>query len=269
MTPDRFQRLKRALACRQPDLTAVLDLVNKGHNVSAIMRSCDAVGILDMHAVWQPHLAQVYDAHAGGSGKWIRLFLYDSVQEAIQGLKARGHVIVGADLQERSIDFRDHDYTRPTAVVMGAEKYGLGEPARRLLDGCIRIPMMGLSASLNVSVAAGLILYEAQRQRAAAGFYEQRRLDEPTYREVLFEWCYPELAGYCREHGLPYPRLGESGEVLEPVGGHDPERLRTELRKSKNNDSPGGQPPHGPERDEEPGDRRGEPRAGNDPDRER
>jgi tRNA (guanosine-2'-O-)-methyltransferase len=72
-------------------------------------------------------------------------------------------------------------------------------------------------ASLNVSVAAALILYEAERQRTAAGLYDHRRLDDETYRHTLFEWAYPQHARRCQRAGVPYPPLGDDGEILGEV----------------------------------------------------
>jgi len=78
------------------------------------------------------------------------------------------------------------------------------------------IPMMGMAHSLNVSVATALLLYEAQRQRAAAGMYETSRLPEEDFRRTLFEWAYPELARRRKEEGRPYPALDEDGQLLVP-----------------------------------------------------
>jgi tRNA (guanosine-2'-O-)-methyltransferase len=79
------------------------------------------------------------------------------------------------------------------------------------------IPMSGMGTSLNVSVAAALLLFEAQRQRLAAGFYDRPRLDPETYRTMLFEWAFPKLAALCRKRGFPYPPLDEDGEILGPL----------------------------------------------------
>lgn len=208
-----------------------MDSVNKGHNVSAVMRTCDAVGVWEVHAVWQQHLAEVYHSHAGGAAKWVGLRLHSDTPAALCVLKEQGYKIVGADPDPEAVDFREVDFTGAVAVVMGAEKYGLSQNARLFLDQAISIPMMGLGSSLNVSVAAGLILYEAQRQRALAGMYTDR-MEEGPFRRTLFEWCYPELATYCREKGLDYPPLGPEGAVLGDIDGQDPEILGAQLRKS-------------------------------------
>ncbi len=98
---------------------------------------------------------------------------------------------------------------------MGAEKWGVSETAASLADGHIIIPMMGMVQSLNVSVAAAVILFEAQRQRLAAGLYDQVRLEPQLYDQLLFEWGYPEMAKVYRQQRKPYPALGEQGEILD------------------------------------------------------
>ncbi|MGL6340628.1 MAG: TrmH family RNA methyltransferase, partial [Waterburya sp.] len=113
-----------------------------------------------------------------------------------------------------AIDYRQVDYTKPTAILLGTEKWGVSEEAANLVDGHIIIPMQGMVQSLNVSVANAVILYEAQRQRLAVGMYEQVRLDPETYKTVMFEWSYPRVAAIYRRLGKPYPNLGEEGEIL-------------------------------------------------------
>ncbi len=220
MTPQRFRRLRSVLDRRQPDLTVLLDHVHKPHNLSAILRTCDAVGVLEAHAVL-PEGADFEPHHetSAGAGKWMRVTKHREVAAAVRALQEKGFQVLAAHLSDRARDFREPDYTRPTAILLGAEKFGVSEAAAAAADGHVVIPMVGMVASLNVSVAAAVILYEAQRQRAAAGLYDRPRLDPETYRTVLFEWAYPDLARRCREAGMPYPPLGPEGEILGPVPG--------------------------------------------------
>ena len=99
--------------------------------------------------------------------------------------------------------------------MLGSELIGLDPVAIDTADRLITVPMQGMVESLNVSVAAALILYEAQRQRADAGLYDESRLDEDEFNRTLFEWAYPRIAARLRQLGQPYPALGESGELLE------------------------------------------------------
>jgi len=217
MTPERFQRLRSVLDRRQPDLTVLLEDVHKPHNFSAILRTCDAVGVLAAHATTPGGRVRRHKPTSGGSGKWVGVEVHASIAEALAALRGRGLRILAAHLGAGAVDFRRQDYTLPTAILLGQEKFGVSAEAAAGADACIAIPMQGMVASLNVSVAAAVILFEAQRQRAAAGLYEACRIEPELYHRTLFEWAYPELAAYCREVGHPYPRLDEAGEILDPV----------------------------------------------------
>ena len=207
--------MRQVLDHRQPDLTVVMAGVHKEHNVSAVLRSCDAVGVTEVHSMGaEAHLAIKRTASAG-VGKRVPLRQHASIMRGCAELRARGFQLLGAHLHASAADFRTVDYRRPTAIVLGREKEGLDAEAADLCDGFIMIPMLGLAESLNVSVAAAVILYEAQRQRQAAGMYRERRLDPASYRRLLFEWMQPKLARYCRERGLDYPELDEDGHVRE------------------------------------------------------
>ena len=217
MTPERFQRLKETLDRRQPDLTVALENVHKPHNFSAILRTCDAVGIFAAHAVTPRGPIRESRPTSGGSHRWVQTATYGTTTEVLDHLRQRGFRILAADLRPGAIDYRQEDYTAPTALLMGQEKFGVSDEAAAGADGFVTIPMLGLVASLNVSVAAALILFEAQHQRSSAGLYDRRRLDAETWNRTLFEWSYPELAAYCQAEGLLYPRLGAEGELLDPI----------------------------------------------------
>lgn len=216
MTPERLARLNRALDRRQPDLTVLLENVHKPHNLSAILRTCDAVGVLGAHAVVPGGSVRRHHATSAGSGKWVGVEVHRTLGDAVAALRGRGLRILAAHPTPEARDFREEDYTRPTAVLLGQEKLGVSAEALAACDGAVAIPMLGLVGSLNVSVAAAQILFEAQRQRLAAGLYERPRLDPETRVRVLFEWAHPEVATYCRREGLPYPRLDEAGELADP-----------------------------------------------------
>ncbi|MGF1481865.1 MAG: tRNA (guanosine(18)-2'-O)-methyltransferase TrmH [Cyanophyceae cyanobacterium] len=214
MIPRRYQRLKEGLERRQPDLAVLMENVHKPHNLAAVLRTCDAVGAFRIHTVNEFAPLPTFDQVARGSQKWVQLQTHPHIKEAIIHLKKQHFNIYAAHWSESSQDFRNIDYTQPTVLLMGAEKWGVSEEAASLADGHIIIPMLGMVKSLNVSVAAAVILFEAQRQRLEAGFYNHIRLDPETYTKTLFEWCYPELASSYRERGIPYPSLGPNGEIL-------------------------------------------------------
>ncbi len=216
MTPKRYAKLRGVLDRRQPDLTVLLDNVHKPHNFSAIVRSCDAVGAFEAHAVWPDPKLKPNHMSSGGTGKWVRVRVHPDLDAAVSALRENGLQIVAAHLDEDALDFRQVDYTRPTAILLGAELDGVSDAGLRHADVRVAVPMAGMVESLNVSVAAAILLFEAQRQREAAGLYNHSRLDAEVYARTLFEWCHPQVAAHCRRNNRPYPALDENGDILRP-----------------------------------------------------
>lgn len=214
MSPERFARINEMLDLRQPDLTVVMENVHKSHNVSAVIRTADAVGVHKMHAVWESSKRKMAAGLALGSQNWVGVSHYDRVSDAIQVVRSQGMQVVVTHLSEQAVDFRNIDYTRPTAILMGQEKHGVTEEALALADHQVMIPMIGMAQSLNVSVAAAVMLYEAQRQRQEAGCYNHNKLDRAERQRVLFEGGHPIYAKACRRKGIDYPELDELGQII-------------------------------------------------------
>ncbi|MCP3428680.1 tRNA (guanosine(18)-2'-O)-methyltransferase TrmH [Opacimonas viscosa] len=214
MTPERLQRINDMLALRQTDLTVLLEEVHKPHNVSAIIRSCDAVGVQNIHTVWFDKVATIRPISMGAHD-WIDIHSHRTVDTAITTLKGEGKQVLVTHLSDSAIDFRDVDYTKPTAIIFGQERFGATEQAIAQSDQDIVIPMMGMTQSLNVSVAAALILYEAQRQRQKAGMYENNQLPDDLRQRILFRGGHSLVYKQWQEHGeLPYPEIDEQGEIV-------------------------------------------------------
>lgn len=212
MTPERFAKLQHALDRRQPDLTVFMDSVNKPHNFSAIVRTADAVGIQRLHAASAGDTLR-HHLMADGTKHWVAVTLHRSTKAALAALRAEGWRLVAAHGGDKTRDYREVDYTAKVALMVGAELVGLSDAAIAAADDHIAIPMHGLGASLNVSVAVGVILAEAERQRLAAGFYAHSRLTPVERERTLFEWSYPDIAERCRQHGRPYPPLTADGKL--------------------------------------------------------
>ena len=212
MTPERYQRIREMLAKRQTDLTVCLENVHKPHNVSAVVRTCDAIGIHKVHAVWENQY-RVRSGTAMGSQQWVNVDTHENVTDAIGALKAQNMQVLVTHLSDKAVDFRDIDYTKPTAILFGQEKYGVTDEAIAMCDQDIVIPMVGMVQSLNVSVAAALVLYEAQRQRQIAGMYDVQHLPEEECQRMLFEGGYPVLTKVCKRKGIPYPPIDEQGQI--------------------------------------------------------
>jgi len=218
MNAQRFARIREMLAARQHDLTVCMEQVHKPHNVSAVIRTADAVGVHEVHAVWPGSRMRTMVSSAAGSNSWVQVKTHPTIADAVSHLKAQGMQILATHLSDKAVDFREIDYTRPTCILMGQEKTGITQQALDLADRDIVIPMIGMVQSLNVSVASALILYEAQRQRQNAGMYQRQEslLSYSEQQRLLFEGGYPVLARVAKHKGLPRPRIGETGEVIAP-----------------------------------------------------
>lgn len=216
MSPERYARICEMLATRQPDLTVCLEQVHKPHNVSAIIRTADAVGVHLVHAVWPTPRMRTLVSSAAGSNSWVSVKTHPTIADAVTHLKGQGMQILATHLSARAVDFREIDYTRPTCILLGQEKTGITEEVLALADQDIIIPMIGMVQSLNVSVAAALILYEAQRQRQNAGMYRRdlSALDEQEQQRLLFEGGYPVLANVAKRKKLPRPQIDDQGQVV-------------------------------------------------------
>jgi tRNA (guanosine-2'-O-)-methyltransferase len=219
LLPRRYERLQAVLNRRMGDLTVVLEQVDKPHNLSAILRTCDAVGAMEAHVVSLPGRPRTFNKTAKGSQKWVPLHPHPGIEECLTGLKSKGFRIYGTHLGVNAKDYRECDFTAPSCFLLGAEKWGMSEAALALVDQPLFIPMTGMVQSLNVSVAAATLLFEALRQREVAGLVPSRGEGipggEPEYRRILFEWAYPQVAEWCRRQGRAYPALSAEGEIAE------------------------------------------------------
>lgn len=215
MKQARLQKIQRVLSLRQPTLTVLLEEVHKPHNLSAILRSCDAVGAMEAHAIVPRGGMPTYNATSGSAEKWVPLHTHKEVIPTIEDLQKQGFQVLATHLSERAVDYREVDYTRPTCILLGAEKWGVSEAAAKAADQNIIIPMMGMVQSLNVSVAAATILFEAQRQRQGAGMYKEPQIEPETLKRLTFEWLYPDLAEIYQDRGEAYPELDEEGMIVQ------------------------------------------------------
>ncbi|EJD6081690.1 MULTISPECIES: tRNA (guanosine(18)-2'-O)-methyltransferase TrmH [Providencia] len=215
MNERRYRRICQMMAMRQPDLTLCLEEIHKPHNVSAIVRSADAVGVHQIHAIWPDQQMRLSVSSAAGSNSWVKIISHQSTENAITQIKSQNMQVLATNLSEHAVDFREIDYTRPTCIMMGQEKKGISQQALTLADSHIIIPMAGMVQSLNVSVACALILYEAQRQRQQAGMYEREYslLSPHEQQEWLFEGGYPVLAEVAKRKGLPRPFINDQGQI--------------------------------------------------------
>ena len=215
--PRRFQRIKNVLNSRMGDLTVLIEGVNKPHNLSAIIRTCDAAGVFQANFICDNNKVKTFNSTAQGSQKWVKLRNHESYSKATNTLRQEGFKLYGTSLNENSIDYRDFDFTESTCFVLGAEKWGLSNELNSQVDESIYIPMNGMVQSLNVSVAGAILLFEAVRQRKSKGLIPSKGegLNQDEYEKTLFEWTYPELINYYKKSNKDYPCLNENGEIYK------------------------------------------------------
>src|SRR6476620_11169811 len=189
-TDRRQQRLLAVLKRRQPDLVVVLENVFDPHNASAVLRSCDAVGVLEVHLVYNVEEApeKVFArTSSSGTAKWMDIVRHDSIESCYAALREKGQSIFVTALQTDSKRHYEHDLAAPVALVFGNEQRGASEEAISRADGTIYIPMLGVVESLNISVACAVTLYEALRQRQEAGLYDIPRLSDEELDSLCSE----------------------------------------------------------------------------------
>ena len=189
-TDKRFNKIEKVVTARQQSLRVVLENIHDPHNVSAILRSCDAVGVSEVDLLYTieefPKISKVSSA---SSKKWVEQKKYNNTLDCINSLKKDGFKIYGTLLAEDAESIYDLDLTEKVAIVMGNEHRGLSEEMIEAIDKPIYIPMRGMIQSLNVSVATAVTLYEAQRQRAEKGMYEKSELQDDELENLISEWC--------------------------------------------------------------------------------
>lgn len=189
MTPQRQKKIEAVLDHRQPTLVVVLEDVDDPHNVGAILRSCDAFGVLDVHLLYtkgkEIRLREIRSKSAASAAKWLRFTKWKSAQELVFALKKKKFLIASTVLSKKSKDPAKVDLTVPIALVLGNEHDGVSPEIQKLSDIHLTIPMQGMVQSFNVSVAAALVLYEAYRQREEQGMYAKPQLKTADRKRVL------------------------------------------------------------------------------------
>ncbi len=192
VTPERLEKMKRILQTRQNTLRVFMDYVYSHHNLSAIVRTCDAVNVGKLYYRHQKKV-KLNNEITMGAHKWIFTEYVEDIEKFYQNIKSKGYQVVVTLLDKDTIDFREVDYTKPTLIVLGNEVDGASEVSIKYADKKVIIPMYGMSQSLNVSVANAVILYEAQRQRAAKGMYDKPSLPPEIIEKTLRKWAYEDI----------------------------------------------------------------------------
>jgi len=192
MKPEREQKIRTVIRQSQPDLCVVLENIFDPLNVSAVLRSCDAVGVREVFVVYTRKYLQkrgliLGKRTSGGTFKWIDVYVFEDLEECFLRVRQRYGRILATRLGENSPSLYALDLTQPTALLFGNEDEGVSAEALALADGNFLIPQTGFAESLNISVACAVTLFEARRQRDALGFYDAHPRLNPEQQEQLFQ----------------------------------------------------------------------------------
>jgi tRNA (guanosine-2'-O-)-methyltransferase len=183
-TEKRIAKVERVLRTRQESLTVVMENIHDPHNVSAVLRTCDAVGVSKVSLLYNiEQFPKIGKKSSASAFKWVEKEKYRSVTECYAELHSNEFKIYATAFSGNPVNLYDLDFTERVAIVLGNEHRGVSDEAAEAADATFIIPMFGMVQSLNVSVAAAVVLYEALRQRLVKGMY-----DLPDYADkVLFE----------------------------------------------------------------------------------
>lgn len=190
MTNERQQRIESVLSKRQNDLTVVLENVFDPHNISAVMRSCDAVGVQEIYVLNTkiPRHKKWGARSSSSAAKWLTVHQFENAEECFEALRKKYSTILTTHLATDAVSLYELDLTKPVALVFGNEHSGVNEEIIKMADGNFIIPQAGMIRSLNISVACAVSLYEAFRQKLNAGHYENQKLDAEEYAALFTQW---------------------------------------------------------------------------------
>lgn len=194
MTPERTEKLLKVLRQRQANLTVVMENVQDPHNISAVMRTCDAVGIQDIFIVNTkiPRHKKFGAKSSSSAAKWLTVHQFDDVTACFKALRNSYETILSTHLSGDAVSLYDINFTKSTALVFGNEHSGVSEEVRTLADGNFIVPQMGIIRSLNISVACAVSIYEAFRQKNNAGQYKEASLPKSQIDALAGEWGFYE-----------------------------------------------------------------------------
>ena len=194
MTPERTEKLLKVLSQRQSNLTVVMENVQDPHNISAVMRTCDAVGIQDIYILNTkiPRHKKFGPRSSSSAAKWLTVHQFEDAQNCFEELRKHYQRILTTHLSTDAVSLYEINFTESVALVFGNEHSGVSDEVRALADGNFIIPQMGIIQSLNISVACAVSIYEAHRQKKQAGHYQQASLPKSRMNELMAEWGFAD-----------------------------------------------------------------------------
>lgn len=189
VTEERLDTIKKVVRNRQLDLTLIIENIHDDHNVGAIFRSADAVGIAEVQLLYtKEKFPELHPKVTASGGKWVRYNKYTKAEKVAHDLRQQGYKLYSTHLTSDAVSIHDIDWTQPSAIILGNENRGVSSEMTELADNNIRIPMFGMVESLNVSVATAVILFEACRQRIAVGKYPNSDLRAEWLEQMTQDW---------------------------------------------------------------------------------
>lgn len=190
MTNERQEKILQVLAKRQSNITIVLENVFDPHNISAVMRSCDAVGVQELYVLNTkiPRHKKWGDRSSSSANKWLTIHQHTDLNECIKELRSKYDKVLTTHLSSDAVSLYEMDLTQNIALVFGNEHAGVSEELQAEGDGNFIIPQVGMIRSLNISVACAVSLYEAFRQKQLAGHYNQQSLSGDQYSLLSKQW---------------------------------------------------------------------------------
>lgn len=160
LTDNRKQRFADVLSHRTKHFTIAMEDIFQMHNTSAVMRSCEVFGIQELNIIEQRFGKKIDSEIAMGAQKWVDIKPYATIQNCIDAKKTEGYQIIATTPHDDSCLLNDFDITKPSAIFFGTERDGLSEEVLAQADGFLKIPMVGFTESLNISVSAAIIIQD-------------------------------------------------------------------------------------------------------------
>ena len=185
----RTNKIISVISFRQRSLHVVLENIHDPHNVSAIFRTCDSVGVGRVSLVYNIEpFPKIGKKSSASAYKWVEREKYKNIKDCALLLKKDGFKVLVSSITDSSKSIYDFDLTKKTAIVFGNEHRGVSKEAEEIADEKFIIPMFGMVQSLNVSVAAAICLYEASRQRSLKGMYDKSEFSKDELEMKINEW---------------------------------------------------------------------------------
>jgi tRNA (guanosine-2'-O-)-methyltransferase len=194
ITEDRLNRIRDVVRNRQHDLTVILENVHDPHNIGAVLRTCDSVGISEIYVVYTEKELQERGLFVGsksstGVRQWLHVNYYTSLAECFGEVRKKYNQVLGAVVANDSMPIYSFDLTPPIALLFGNEHGGLSDEAISMTDGRFVVPQVGFVKSLNISVACAVTLYEVFRQRLENGAYGREFGNQDQDGQLFENYC--------------------------------------------------------------------------------